>query len=171
MTSIVKAKEEDFQLLAELGKMSFIESHGTSASTQEINKYLNEKYAYQSLRNEINDPVNIFYIIYYNQKPAGYSKIIFNEKHSNIPMENLCKLDRIYLLKEFYNLKLGLELFNFNMELSKKNNQSGMWLFVWKENHRAVNFYKRAGFKIRGSYDFKLTETHSNPNHQMVLIY
>jgi ribosomal protein S18 acetylase RimI-like enzyme len=46
-----------------------------------------------------------------------------------------------------------------------------MWLFVWKENQRAIHFYKKAGFHIIGSYDFRLTETHSNPNHQMLLKY
>lgn len=89
----------------------------------------------------------------------------------HIQIENVTKLERLYLLKEFYSLKLGLELFNFNLELSKQNNQAGMWLFVWKENQRAVSFYKKTGFKIIGNYDFKLTETHSNPNHQMLLMY
>ena len=46
-----------------------------------------------------------------------------------------------------------------------------MWLFVWKENHRAINFYNKAGFKIFGSHDFKLSETHANPNHVMFLKY
>ena len=75
------------------------------------------------------------------------------------------------MLKEFYGLCLGLELLNFNIDLSKKNNEAGMWLFVWKENPRAISFYKKAGFEIIGSYDFKLTETHSNPNHQMFSKY
>ncbi len=46
-----------------------------------------------------------------------------------------------------------------------------MWLFVWKENQRAVNFYDKAGFKIIGNYEFKLSKTHSNPNYQMFLKY
>ncbi len=63
-------------------------------------------------------------------------------------IKNIAKLERIYLLKEFYNLKLGLDLFNFNADLSKQNKQMGMWLFVWKENKRAVNFYKKMGLLL-----------------------
>ncbi|MEO9209693.1 MAG: hypothetical protein ABI208_01270, partial [Ginsengibacter sp.] len=74
-------------------------------------------------------------------------------------------------LKEFYNLKMGLELMNFNIELSKSDNQVGMWLFVWIENVRALNFYMKNGFEIIGSHDFKISATHSNPNHQMFLKY
>jgi ribosomal protein S18 acetylase RimI-like enzyme len=84
-------------------------------------------------------------------------------------IKNLAKLERIYLLKEFYDLKLGSALFNFNVDLSKQNNQMGMWLFVWKQNLRAVNFYKKNRFAIIGSYNFKISETHSNPNYQMFL--
>ena len=61
----------------------------------------------------------------------GFSKIILNAKHPNIVTENVTKLDRIYLLKEFYGLKIGLELLNFNIELSRNNNQSGIWLYTW----------------------------------------
>jgi len=95
--------------------------------------------------------------------------LFFNSPHPNIALQNVTKLERLYLLKEFYGLKLGLQLFNFNVALSKQNNQAGMWLFVWKGNNRAVDFYKKANFEIVGGYDFKLTETHSNPNHQMFL--
>ena len=171
MTSIVKAKEEDFKLLADIGRISFIESHGNSASAVDINMYVSEKYNYDVFKEELNDQKNIYHIIYQNNRPAGYSKIIFNVPHTNIQMENVTKLERLYLLKEFYGLKSGYELFNFNVELSKQNKQEGMWLFVWKENRQAVRFYEKIGFKVIGSYDFKLTETHSNPNHQMVLVY
>jgi ribosomal protein S18 acetylase RimI-like enzyme len=171
MTSIIKANAEDSKLLADIGRVSFIESHGNSASEEDINMYVGSKYNYDVFQQELNDPQNIYNIIHHNKQPAGYSKIIFNTPHSNIQIENITKLERLYLLKEFYNLKLGIELFNYNIQLSKQNNQKGMWLFVWKENQRAVSFYKRIGFKVIGGYDFKLTETHSNPNHQMLLIY
>ena len=57
------------------------------------------------------------------------------------------------------------------MNLSKQNNQAGMWLYVWKENHRALAFYKKKGFIIVGDGLFRLTDEHSNPNWQMYLQY
>jgi len=169
MTSIVKAKEEDFQLLAGIGKTSFIESHGHSAKAADINRYLHEKYSDETIKDELADPKNIYLILYHQGQPAGYSKIIMNSPHPAIPLKNVAKLERLYLLKEFYGLKLGDKLFARNLELARDNKQSGMWLFVWKENHRATGFYRKEGFKIIGSYDFQLTETHSNPNHHMFL--
>lgn len=169
MTSIVKAKEKDSQILSDIAKLTFIESHGNSAKTEDINVYVTEQYNTDAFKEELSETKNIYHIIYQDKRPVGYSKIIFNTPFTNSPIKNITKLERLYLLKEFYGLKIGRELFQFNIDLSKKNNQAGIWLFVWKENHRVVNFYKKNSFIIIGSHDFKISETHSNPNHQMFL--
>ncbi|MBK5273358.1 MAG: GNAT family N-acetyltransferase [Bacteroidia bacterium] len=166
---IVRATKKDSPLLSRIAKITFIESHGNSAKSEDINIYVTEKYSPAVFRLELNDPKNIYYIIYHDKKPAGYSQIIYDLPYENCPAPNIAKLERIYLLKEFLNLKLGLKLFQFNVDLSKKNNQWGIWLYVWNENLRAVHFYTKSGFHIIGSYDFNISETHSNPNHQMLL--
>lgn len=171
MASIIKATGSDAQLLADIGKITFIESHGTSAVPEEINTYVNEKYNPDVLRQELTDPKNIYYILYHEEQPAGFSKIILNVPYPGIEQKNVTKMERIYLLKEFYGLQLGNELFNFNLELSRNASQAGMWLYVWEENHRAIAFYEKLGFKVIGDGDFKLTPTHSNPNYIMFLKY
>lgn len=169
MFSIIKAQDQHIKLLTAIGKTSFIESHGRSASADDIQQYVNAKYTQEVFRTELNDAKNIYHLINYQEQSAGYSKIILNEKFTHIQLENVTKLERLYLLKEFYKLQLGYELLNYNIELAKQNNQTGMWLFVWKQNHQAYNFYKKMGFKIMGDYNFKISETHSNPNYQMLL--
>jgi ribosomal protein S18 acetylase RimI-like enzyme len=169
MTSIVSASQKDFQLLSELAKLTFLESHGNSADLEDINTYMTEKYSPDVFKEELSDTKNIYLIIYNDNRPAGYSKIVFDTPYTNSPAKNIAKLERLYLLKEFYDLKLGRELLQFNIDLSKKNNQVGIWLYTWKENERAVSFYKKAGFLIIGSHDFKISERHSNPNYQMFL--
>lgn len=171
MTSIIKADINDVELLADIGKQTFIESHGHCAAASDIEAYVTEKYSYDSFKEELENVHNIYYTVIHNKQLAGYSKIILNSSHANIPLPFVTKLERLYLLRDYYDLKLGLELLKHNIQVSKLNGQQGMWLFVWKENHRAVNFYIKSGFKIVGSYNFKISENHSNPNHQMLLTY
>ena len=171
MATIVKATTKDAELLAYIGKTSFIESHGSSASEETITEYVDLKFIKKVFEDELKEPKNIYNIIYHGEKGVGYSKIIFNVSNSNVPFQNVTKLERFYVLHEFHDLKLGLELFNFNIQESKKNNQAGVWLFTWTENKKAINFYTKAGFKIIGNYDFKITDTHYNPNYQMLLTY
>tara|TARA_B100000809_G_scaffold49028_1_gene43835 strand:- start:1227 stop:1742 length:516 start_codon:yes stop_codon:yes gene_type:complete len=171
MIKIIKATEKDASVIINIGRKSFIETHQTSAPEKIINSYLNDKLSLAIVTDELSDSSNHFYLIYYKDKIAGYSKIIFNSTHPNINTENITKLERLYLLQEFYDYKLGYHLFQFNLALSKKNKQNGMWLFVWIENKRAINFYKKTDFKIIGEHDFALSKNHSNLNHQMLLTY
>ena len=86
-------------------------------------------------------------------------------------MQPATKMERLYLLKEFYDLKLGQHLMQHAIDLSKAAGEKGMWLNVWKENERALRFYTKQGFEVVGESEFVLTETHANPNWVMLLRY
>jgi len=89
--------------------------------------------------------------------------------NENISEQHVAKLERFYLLKEFYGLGLAGELLNFNRKIAQENNQKGIWLAVWVENHRAIQFYTKNNFRKVGSYDYQISATHANPNHIMFL--
>ncbi|MEO8823098.1 MAG: GNAT family N-acetyltransferase [Ginsengibacter sp.] len=169
MILITRANENDAQLLSKLAEQTFIESHGKSAKWEEINNFIEQNYNEPVLEKELQDPRNIFHLLYHSDTVAGYSKMVLDSPYLKSEVKNVAKLERIYLLKEFYHLNLGSTLFEFNADLAKQNNQSGMWLFVWIENRRAIDFYRKKGFSIIGIHDFKISENHSNPNHQMFL--
>ena len=169
MTSIIRATEADSFCLSEVSAQAFIESHGSSAPIEDINEYVLEKYNEETLKTELRDPANIYHLLYYNGELVGFSKIILNVPYKVGVDKSMTKLDRIFLLKKVYDLKLGIELLNFNLHLMKQHHQIGTWLFTWTENERAIKFYKRNGFKIVGTHDFKISENHTNPNYQMFL--
>jgi ribosomal protein S18 acetylase RimI-like enzyme len=171
MTTIERAGEKDAQLLSELAGQTFLESHGMSAARADIDAFKAATYSPVVLREELRDPANIYHIVYSDGRPAGYSKIILNMPYEGSPVTNITKLERIYILKEFYRDKLGSALFDFNTDLMKRSGQAGTWLYVWKENSRALAFYESKGFVINGSHDFRISATHVNPNHRMLLLF
>lgn len=171
MNHITKANIQDIKQLAQVAKESFLPAHGHSAPKKDIENYILDNFSEDHFIKELSNPSNHYYIIYHNKKIAGYSKITLNTPNKNISSKNVTYLSRLYLLKEFYGLQLGKELFNFNITFSKQQNQVGMWLAVWIENQRAIDFYKKMGFTIVGNYDYKISKTHSNPNHIMYLKY
>ncbi len=169
MTSIVRANKEDYVLLTEIGVPSFLTAHAHSATKEIVDVYISEKYSLEAFKKELEDPRNIYHIIYYKGKAAGYSKIILNAAHEDIDKPNVTKLERLYLLKEYFGMHLAQELMTFNINFVQQSWQEGMWLHVWIENARAVAFYKKSGFKVIGAYDFKISGDHYNPNHHMYL--
>ena len=169
MISIRKATLNDTELLTNLGKTTFLEAHGKSAPEKDIMEYVNNKFTNTVFAEELNDKNNIFHIIQYNETAVGYSKIIYNAAHSNIPIKNSTKLERLYVLEAYHSLKLGYQLFKHNLDEAIKNQQAGMWLFVWTENQKAINFYKKLGFEVVGEHSFQISKTHYNPNYHMFL--
>ncbi|MDB5253437.1 MAG: hypothetical protein JWP27_2606 [Flaviaesturariibacter sp.] len=171
MVSIRKLGVADAPLLAAIGSKSLVESHGHSAAPSVMQAYCDEKFTEAALVEELSDPQHIFHGIFHNGIPAGYSKIIYHQPLPHIEQKAITKMERLYLLKEYYNLKLGKQLFDFNLGLSKAQGEAGMWLYVWKENERALRFYAREGFRVIGDGWFRLTADHANPNWQMLLLY
>ncbi|MGB1268425.1 MAG: GNAT family N-acetyltransferase [Flavobacteriaceae bacterium] len=171
MIQIVKADVSHAKLLSTIGERTFLDAHSHSAPEADIKTYIAKTYAIETVVKELLQPENVYHILYYNNTLAGYSKIVCHSPNDHISSLNLTKLDRIYFLKEFHGLGLAKTLLNFNINLSKKHQQKGMWLAVWVDNFRAVNFYKKLGFTTVGEYHFRISKTHTNPNHVMYLEY
>ena len=169
MISIVSATEDDIPCLCDLSRQTFLESHGNSAPQEDLNRYMLENFTEDKVKSELRDPANRYHLLYYYGDLVGFSKIIMNVPYKEGTDKNVAKLNRIFLLKKVYDLKLGARLLTFNLNLAKENHQAGVWLFTWIENERAIRFYKRNGFKIIGTHDFKISETHTNPNYLMFL--
>ena len=158
-------------MLSKVGGRTLLESHGHSAPAHIMQEYVDKSFSEQACLAELNDRDNIFHAVYYNNEPAGYSKIVFDYPHPAVSFQPVTKMERLYLLKEFYQLKLGQQLMQQAIDLSKAQGERGMWLNVWKGNERAIRFYQKQGFETVGESKFVLTETHSNPNWVMLLRY
>ena len=169
MISIVQASPADASLIVDIGKISVKQAHLGSCPETDLDQYLARNYNTKAISQELSDENNVYHILYDDGEPAGFSKIVLNASHPNIQRQDVKKLDSIYLLDSFFGKKLGYELMQFNIEFAKANNQSGIWLFTWVGNERAINFYQRCGFEIIGSHYFQVTETQSNLNHHMHL--
>jgi ribosomal protein S18 acetylase RimI-like enzyme len=154
-----------------LAKKTFLQSHGHSAPEGDILNYINRHFNLESFKKELSDPSNLYHTLSSNDRIVGYSKIKLDQGIPALGESNITKLERIYLLDEAHGSGLGRNLFNFNIELAKQNKQAGIWLYTWVENHRAIAFYEKMGFAIIGSHNFKISETHANPNHQMFLAF
>ena len=169
LTSILRATEKDFMSIVNIGRNSVAEAHKGSCPPEDLEHYVANNYNETAIKEELRDENNSYHILYYDSNAVGFSKIILNAAHDNVRLKNAAKLDRIYLLKEFQNLKLGYELLKNNLEFAKNKHQCAIWLYTWVGNSRAINFYEKVGFKIIGSHKFYVTETSSNLNHQMIL--
>src|SRR4051812_16963386 len=120
MISIKRATKADYRTIASIGKVSVEEAHRESCSVEDMNDFLERNYNDEAIKEELEDARNIYHILDFNGRPIGFSKIILDAEHTNITEKNTAKLDRIYLLSEFFGLQLGFELLKRNIQLSKE---------------------------------------------------
>jgi len=153
---ITQVKESDTEELQLIGKQTFQETFSDKNSEEDMQKYLKEVFSLTKLTNEIQDKNTLFYFAKRDKKVIGYLKLNIGKSQTELKDEKAIEIERIYVLKDFYGKQVGQLLFNKAIEISLQKKANYIWLGVWEENPRAINFYKKNGFVAFDKHLFKL---------------
>jgi len=66
------------------------------------------------------------------------------------------EIKRIYVKSSHHGKKVGQILYDKALEIAQQEKKKYIWLGVWDENLRAVNFYKKNGFVEFDKHIFRL---------------
>lgn len=72
--------------------------------------------------------------------------------------ETSLEIERIYVKKSHHGKKVGQLLYDQAVETAEHLKKSYVWLGVWEENLRALNFYRKNGFVEFDKHIFRLGE-------------
>ncbi|GAA4165847.1 spermidine/spermine N(1)-acetyltransferase [Chryseobacterium ginsenosidimutans] len=158
MTSITikKASTEDLETIQNVGRETFYETFAKHNSEDEMQKYLDESFASEKLIKELNTPDSQFFIAWEDENPIGYLKVNSGKSQTELQDENSIEIERIYVKSEYHGKKVGQILYDKALEIALQEKKKYLWLGVWEENVRAVNFYKKNGFVEFDKHIFKL---------------
>jgi ribosomal protein S18 acetylase RimI-like enzyme len=143
---INKIGNEQIDQLQQIGRQTFSETFAESNSAENMAKYLEEAYSHEKLSAEVNNPDSFFYFAMIGQDVIGYLKLNFGASQTEVKDNNALEIERIYVLKEFHGKKVGQMLFDKAIQIAKEQNAEFVWLGVWEENKKAIQFYTRNGF-------------------------
>ena len=151
------AKKEDAQFIALLGRTTFTETFGHFFRDQkDLIDYYNLTFSVQKIEDGIEKPNNLFWIAFANRLPVGYAKLKLHSNSEFIESKGACQLQKIYVLKDFLSMNIGLELQRSLLEKAKELRFTEIWLSVLNSNDRAIDFYKKSGFEEVGNHDFQI---------------
>ncbi len=146
----------DALLLTSLGITTFIAAFAKDNRKEDMDKYIAEEMNIGKITEELKDQNSLFFLAYFNDDLSGYAKIrwskIPDELANNIPIE----LERIYVLEKHQGKKIGAALLNLCLTHAVTHGYDTLWLGVWGQNHKAINFYLHRGFEFFGSHQFIL---------------
>lgn len=153
---IKKAAITDLKLLQEIGKLTFSETFSSLNTDANMTQYLTEGFSDKKLTTELENKNSEFYFALYGGKVIGYLKINSGESQTEIKDKHAIEIERIYILKDYQGKNLGQMLYDKAISIAREKNVTYVWLGVWEENSKAINFYKKNGFVEFDKHIFKL---------------
>lgn len=144
--------------LQEIGRKTFYDTFFESDSEESMKAYLATSFSTEKLTAELENPHSEFYFATQNEVVIGYLKINFGPAQTELQDGNSIEIERIYVLQDYHGKKVGQLLFEKAIAIAKDNSCSYVWLGVWEENHRALQFYSKNGFVAFDKHIFVLGE-------------
>ncbi|MCS3533121.1 GNAT family N-acetyltransferase [Chryseobacterium sp. JUb7] len=148
MNNIIVRKVNTDNLIAlqQIGRKTFEETFSESNSKENMEKYLREGFSEEKLLDELADENSEFYFAIDDGDIIGYLKINFGNAQTELKDNKGLEIERIYVLSKYHGKKVGQLLYDHAIEIAAKSLAKYVWLGVWEENPRAINFYKKNGF-------------------------
>jgi ribosomal protein S18 acetylase RimI-like enzyme len=153
---IKKISIKDLTQLQKIGISTFSETFAEHNTKEDLEKYLKESFAADKLSAELENPDAAFYFAEVDDTVIGYLKINFGDAQTELKDNKSVEIERIYVLQAYHGKKIGQLLYNKAIEIAKEHKAAYVWLGVWEENHRALQFYKKNGFVPFDTHIFKL---------------
>ena len=150
------ASQEDSDLIAEISRQTFYDSFAAQNTKENMDKFMNEQFAKHRLIAEIGEPGNTFLLAFDGDQPVGYVKLQDSAKPEYLENAAAIEIVRIYSVKSMIGKGIGKLLMASCIDIAMKRKKKIIWLGVWEQNKRALDFYTKWGFKKFGEHEFIL---------------
>jgi ribosomal protein S18 acetylase RimI-like enzyme len=145
---------DDAEMLSELGAKTFYETFAKDNTPEDMAAHLKNSFTPEMQLADLSNPDHIFLVIEDESQPIGYAELILDSKEETISGTSPLEIRRIYASQEYIGKGVGKALMQAAIEEAKQRGCDCVWLGVWEKNPRAIEFYKKWGFKEVGSHIF-----------------
>ena len=151
------ALPSDAPSIALLGRITFSETFGhLFREPQDLKDYLEKTFSVDKIEAGLRKENNVFWISFIDRLPVGYAKLKLHSSSPFIEDQDVCQLQKIYVLKDFLSHKMGFDLQNQLLEKARSLGYKQIWLSVLDDNERAKAFYAKNGFEKIGDHEFRI---------------
>jgi ribosomal protein S18 acetylase RimI-like enzyme len=151
-----RVDENEVIKLQQLARTAFSETFADHNKPENVEKYLDESFTIEKLSDELSNTNSQFFYALVNHEPIGYLKVNVGDAQTELEDGGGMELQRIYVLQDYLGKSVGQALFEKAKSLAIEGGYPYLWLGVWEENHRALNFYRKNGFVPFDKHIFKM---------------
>jgi ribosomal protein S18 acetylase RimI-like enzyme len=145
--------------LAALGYQTFHETFAADNRPEDMATYLAASFSPEKQLEELEDTDTVFLLARMQQELVGYAKLHFNSALGVEPgkaVDQRVEVERLYVREDWIGTGLGASLMRRVIEEARQKACRSVVLGVWEKNNRAIEFYRRFGFKVIGQHEFVL---------------
>ena len=155
---IRQATPDDAKLLTDLSYTTFWDAfaHHPKNAPDDLAHYMRQAFSIEQIAAELADAKSIFLIASFENKPAGYAKLVVDYIEPGVTAARPVELNRLYSHQEYLGKGVGQNLMDACFERARSDGHDVMWLGVWEYNPRAQRFYEKNGFRVVGTHTFQL---------------
>jgi ribosomal protein S18 acetylase RimI-like enzyme len=166
--SIRRAEPTDAAQLASFSARTFAETYAHANDPADMAQHLSTKYGPAIQEAEIRNPMAAYLLVELDGQLAGYAFLRFEHSPQGVALEHPVELVRFYVAREWHGRGIAQQLMAACAAEARRGGGRVLWLTVWQENARAIAFYRKSGFEIAGTAQFKLG-SQLQDDHMMTL--
>lgn len=151
-----RATTQDLLTIQTLSIETFSATFGPQNTPENLQAYLDEAYALDSLQAELNNHQSSFYLVFDGATLVGYLKLNIDAAQSEKMSSAYLEVERIYLKAAFQHEGFGRMMLDFAFQKASELGKTHIWLGVWEHNRNAQQFYQHLGFTFFGSHHFAM---------------
>ncbi len=157
---IRKASIDDIDIIQGLAEIAFRETYKSILSGEQMDYMMEWMYSAESLRCQMAEKENVFFILSADGTDAGYVSM---ERHKSPPSDLegciVFNLQKLYVLPDYQGLGCGSALLSFaedQMRLWAGTASRTCYELNVNRHNSAVSFYQRHGLRIVREGDFAI---------------
>lgn len=154
MVRIEPCRPEQLDTLIALAKKTFADTYSGKNSPESIQEYLDQNFTADQILPQFSKPSILYFLVFLENEMVGYLKLNYLETQTDVHDPEGLEIERIYVLKDYHGKGLGKLMVEKAKEIALESGLKFIWLGVWRENHQAILFYEKMGFKIAGKHLF-----------------
>ena len=163
MLSIQTAGLKEISVINELAHRIWPEAYKSIISSDQMKYMLNLIYSHSALKKQMEDLCHKFIIVYDDKLPAGFASYSLK-----INSKNIFRLHKIYVLHQLQGKGIGKYLLTQIIADVKPAGAKFLELNVNRHN-KALEFYKKFGFKIISEEDIDIENGYFMNDYVMML--
>ena len=156
MITIRFATTADAELIADMSRQTFYDTFAASNTKEDMDKFMNEVFTHEALIKEVERNTDTFLLAYDEEEAVGYVRMRESESPRSFAGASALEIARIYATYNAIGKGVGKALMNACIEIAIARGKKIIWLGVWEQNQRAIDFYTKWGFEKFDTHVFML---------------